>query len=198
MTRTEIINALILKHKYETYLEIGVQNGKNYHAINCTKKVGVDPEQNSKATVYLTSDEYFADAIKYRTKFDIIFIDGLHHHEQVYKDINNALACLSKGGTIVCHDMNPTTEAMQKVPRIQTEWTGDCWKAFVTMRTSPKALRMYVVDTDYGVGIIQRGKRSKKEIVNMNVYEMNYEMFTKYKQSWLNLISVEEFYAKLI
>ena len=186
MTRTEIINLFIEKNNYKSYLEIGTQNGKNFEAIKCAHKVGVDPEPMSKATHHQTSDEFFKTN---EDVFDIIFIDGLHHAEQVISDIANSLLNLKKGGTIVCHDINPTSEKMQQVPRIQTEWTGDCWKAFMQFRENKKTLKMFVVDTDYGVGVIQRGKQ---ETVNIDC-ELTYENFVANRKEWLNLISVEEF-----
>ena len=62
----------------------------------------------------MTSDEFFEQN---KEKFDIVFIDGLHHSEQVYKDILNSLNILNEDGTIICHDMNPTEEFRQIVPR---------------------------------------------------------------------------------
>lgn len=189
MTRTEIINLFIEKNNYKSYLEIGVQNGKNFYAVKCENKTGVDPDPNSKAILYLTSDVFFERAKKLKQKFDIIFIDGLHHAEQVHRDIFNSLECLSKGGVIVLHDMNPTSEAMQKVPRVQTEWTGDCWKAFVHFRTA-MPYKAYVIDTDYGVGIISKANQSK---LKANAIELNYELFNEKRKEWLNLISTEKF-----
>ena len=104
-------------------------------------------------------------------------------------DIRNSLKYLSDGGTIVMHDCNPTTEAMQQVPRIQNEWTGDTWKAFVAYRCKDD-LDMFVVDTDYGCGIIRKGSQH-----TVDVYHdyMVYEKLEKNRQEWLNLISIKEF-----
>ena len=47
MTRTEIINGLIEKYGYKSYLEIGVntpaQPGYNWTGVNIETKHGVDP-----------------------------------------------------------------------------------------------------------------------------------------------------------
>ena len=42
-TRFEIINELIKKHNYESYLEIGTQQSVSGSQVNCDFKVGVDP-----------------------------------------------------------------------------------------------------------------------------------------------------------
>ena len=82
-----IINSYIKRYNYKSYLEIGVntpnQPGYNWIGVNCEIKHGVDP--NVDTTYRVTSDEFFEKHIK--QKYDIIFIDGLHLFEQVYKDI---------------------------------------------------------------------------------------------------------------
>ena len=183
VTRTDIINALIKKYNYKTYLEIGVQKGKNFQLIECEEKTGVDPDPNSKATVFSTSDDFFKASIEENRKYDIIFVDGLHHSEQVHKDIASALLCLNEGGTIVCHDMKPTTEAMQRVPRVQIEWTGDCWKAWVKLRRYRDDLSMFVMDTDYGCGIIRKGSQ---QLLKINT-TIEFDNLVKNYKEWLSL-----------
>jgi GTP:adenosylcobinamide-phosphate guanylyltransferase len=178
--RWDIINNLITEHGYKSYLEIGVYNKEwNFNKIKCKTKVGVDPNPTVLATHALTSDAFFAQN---KASFDIIFIDGLHHSEQVVKDIENSLSCLSKGGSIVVHDCNPTSKAMQAVPREQGEWTGDVWKAWLHFRER-KDLSMKVHDVDYGVGVIQKGEQ-----IPLVVDNPTYEGFEKHKKEWLNLL----------
>jgi hypothetical protein len=180
MTRIDIINKLISKNNYKKYLEIGVQNGHCFNQIVCESKTAVDPESTVKECKKITSDEFFA---KNKAEFDIIFIDGLHHYQQVYKDIKNALEVLSKNGTIVCHDMLPPDENHQKVPRMQDAWTGDCWKAWVLLRGTRSDLSMRVVDHDYGCGIITRGKQETVEYSNLT-----YANFVDNKEKWMNIV----------
>lgn len=189
MNRTDIINRLIRKSRYDTYLEIGVNNPRvNYDKINCKHKTGVDPSPKSDKIIGKTSDEFFKDNTE---KFDIVFIDGLHHAEQVYKDIVNALSVLNEGGVIVCHDMNPEKEEIQKVPRETNEWTGDCWKAWIKLRRERFELEMFVIDTDYGVGVIREGYQDELKIKLKG--EPDYKWLDDNRKEALNLISVEEF-----
>jgi len=195
MNRIEIIQSYINKYGYKNYLEIGVQAGHCFRAIQCANKTGVDPDPTSAATIHKTSDEFFA-SLKDITRYDCIFIDGLHHSDQVYKDIKNALYYLAEGGTIIMHDCKPTTEFMQRIPlTTQVEWTGDTWKAYVKVRTEREDLEMFVVDTDWGCGVIRAGKQEK--LVIPSGVELTYANFEKYHAEWLNLISVEQFKAKL-
>ena len=189
MTRTQIINELIKKYDYKSFLEIGVDTGFNRRFVNCKEYVGVDPNAATPATHHMTSDEYFFTNTR---KFDIIFVDGLHEAEQVYRDIKNALKHLNEGGTIVCHDMSPIQEIHQRVPRVTQIWNGDCWKALVQLRTEHNNLEILTVDTDWGCGVIRKGKQPKLKVIEPLTYE-NLEINRK---KWLNLISVDEFVNK--
>ncbi len=186
MNRTEIINSLIKKYNYKWYLEIGVQNGVNFNAIECDNKIGVDPV--SGGTFHGTSDDFFKTNERY---FDIIFIDGLHQATQVYKDIENALKILTKGGIIILHDMIPMNKESQILPREQKIWNGDCWMAFVWLRATREDLLMFTVDTDCGCGVIVKGYPKHPAMdINCNI---TYENFDIHKRKWLNLKTIEEF-----
>ena len=100
----------------------------------------------------MTSDDFFKQN---NENFDVIFIDGLHEYGQVYRDIQNSLKFLNDGGYIICHDMSPNNEIIQRYPQTHPgEWTGDCWKAWVKLKSEKSDLQMFVVDSDYGCGVI--------------------------------------------
>jgi hypothetical protein len=190
MNRTDIIQLLIDKINAKSYLEIGVSGGENFQKIRCENKIGVDPELTSPATIFLTSDDFFNQN---QEKFDVIFVDGLHHADQVLRDINNSLEVLGEGGYIVCHDMNPEKEEHQIIPFHGGIWNGDCWKAFVQLRQERNDLEMFVVNTDYGCGVIRKGQQAPLQITE----EINFENFNQNRKEWLNLIEVSEFYDRI-
>ena len=127
LNRTEIINNVVHNHGYQSYLEIGLGSGANFRAIKCERKVGVDvakidiPKYHNQ-----DSDSFFETNTE---KFDLIFIDGLHHAEQVERDIVNSYALLNKGGCILIHDCDPWNEEVTMIPPVSVAWTGDVWKA---------------------------------------------------------------------
>lgn len=189
-TKEDIINFLIKKFGYKKYLEIGVQNSAgNFSKVNAEYKIGIDPDPLANATYTLPSDTFF-DINK--EEFDIILIDGLHEHKQVYRDIENSLKILSKGGTIIMHDCNPTSNIMQKVPREVKEWTGDTWKAYISARMKYfREWHFRVVNIDYGVGVID--KLRKDHWFEPDLSELKYSDLEKNRKEWLNLITVDEF-----
>lgn len=135
MNRTKVINKLIADNGYESYLEIGLWDGKNFWDVKADLKQGVDPEwkihSETSYNVSIgkeTSDEFFE---RNEGKFDLIFIDGDHEASQVEKDIVNAYKALNKGGMILLHDCNPPSYESQVVPRIQGEYCGTVWRSVV-------------------------------------------------------------------
>jgi hypothetical protein len=197
MTRTEIINGLIKKNNYTSYLEIGVntpaQPGYNWVGVNIPLKHGVDP--NVDTTYKMTSDEFFEKHIT--QKYDIVFVDGLHLHEQVYRDIINSLNNLNENGVIVVHDCNPVTEITQRRERASDSWHGDVWKAIVQLRMENLELEIYTVNTDEGCGIIKKGKQELL-IVNENENYNEYSFLEKNREKAINLISIETFKEKYL
>lgn len=193
MKRWDIINYLAKRNDAQSYLEIGVESGNCFLRIDVPHKISVDPDIRSNNPTYLmSSDEFFAQN---EETFDLIFIDGLHESDQVKRDIENALECLNPDGAIVCHDIIPPWEDAQKVPRPQppTIWTGDCWRAWLSLRESRRDLTMFVVESDYGCGIIEFGQQS----LITTSKNMSYEKFAPRQTELLNIKPVSWFVQKL-
>lgn len=196
--RYDLINHLIKNNGFKRYLEIGVFKGDNIGKIDIDHKDGVDPGAEGEFSDFtnyaMTSDDYF-ESISDDVKYDIIFIDGLHHSDQVDKDIENSLKHLNEGGYILLHDCNPPLEDMQRVPRETDFWNGDVWKSVVRLRCTDPNLEINVVDTDWGVGVVRRGSQELYSKVQLSdCLEWNY--FDNNRDELLNIISVDEFYKK--
>lgn len=197
MNRIEFLNRLVEFYRYRKYLEIGVARGDCLGKVQAALKVGIDPDPlvqqlniPDSLLFCATSDTFFA-ALNGRNFFDLVFIDGLHHHEQVHRDVVNALDSLGVGGTIVLHDCNPTSEEMQRVPRAQMEWTGDCWRAIVRLRTTRPDLQVSVLDTDYGLGVIRRG-RSERLMLEKRWDEVTWNDLVARRSELLGLTPLSE------
>lgn len=199
LDRTKIINQLIEQNRYTRYLEIGIDQGDNYSQVQCSQKMGVDPssEYNDDTIITTTSDRFFhlLAIITRETEFDLIFIDGLHHADQCFKDMVNSLRFLAKGGTIVVHDVNPQYERQQSVPRIQADWTGDVWKSFLAIRAYLADKEVWTYDVETGLGIIQPRTITAKDLDTnamlkapmLHYEEMPFDGFLENKNELLNL-----------
>ena len=182
--RSEIIQSIIDFKKYRSFLEIGSFSNELFNKVNIDNKVGVDPV--SGGTIRMTSDEFFK---KNKEFFDLIFIDGLHHYDQVKKDINNSLSILNKGGVVLLHDCLPSNVFDQAVPRCTYKWNGDVWKAIVEARCR-EDIDTYTCYADNGIGIIL--KRLKKNILSLSTTNFNKLKFKDYynnHQSYMNIIN---------
>jgi hypothetical protein len=181
-SRYEIIQETINRKNYKSYLEIGCDQDELFSKITIDKKIGVDPA--SGGTVRDTSDNFFK---KNNTKFDIIFIDGLHEYDQVKKDINNSLIFLNNNGVIFLHDCMPMRFIYQAVPRATGLWNGDVWKNIVESRTKSE-IDTYVVHADHGIGVIL--KKSNKKVLNLSINNFKKLKFKDYFYNYKEYLNV--------
>ena len=187
INRTVIINFIIKKIIEQNninninninYLEIGCFDNANFNNINFKNinKIGVDPV--SGGNFRTTSDKFF---LKNKTRFDCIFIDGLHIYEQVQKDFLNSLKFLKKGGYIILHDCIPRNFIEENIPRFPSNkpWTGDVWKVCMEITKNPE-MNFKIFMCDNGVGVF------KKDKDNNNYYKLNYILKNKRFKYFLN------------
>ena len=143
--RSQVINSLTKSD--QKYLEIGVEYGQTFLQTHFKpeNKTGVDPDpkfdiigKEFKFTK-ATSDAFFKALADTYTKYDVIFIDGMHQSEFFLRDFNNSINVLEKDGSMFIDDILPLTYNEQlKIPRkyyyengilkYGEEWTGDIWK----------------------------------------------------------------------
>lgn len=161
----------------------------------------------------ITSDVFFQN-LPERTKndgIDMAFIDGLHTYEQTLRDIQNTLLLLNKNGFIVVHDCNPTSfaaaypvkESIDEVHKLvennelkgwEGNWNGDTWKALVHIRIIHPDLEIFTIDTDFGVGVIRKGKGIPLNDVSLHdLQSKDFYFLDANRKKLINLISPEEY-----
>lgn len=219
MQRWDIINHFIKKNNYKSYLEIGYYKGWSFDRVECEDKTAVDPnpcktpeqegmpyetkEMNlivkDKVTIFSSilykyfSDDFFLNTPE-TTKWDIIFIDGLHEANQASRDLLNSLDHLNIGGAIIMHDCNPPTLKHTTTGDEVGNWNGNVYQAAIRMRMA-FPYHFYVVDTDWGIGVLERKNTTYFPFIldSKDPYEVPWDNFDKGRQQLLNLISLEEF-----
>lgn len=218
MKKELIIQLIIDKINAVTYLEIGVQRGKNFFAVKAPKKIAIDPNfmlgiQRTISHLIdywrsnffeMTSDDFFrtkAAGFFGKTKIDVAFIDGLHTYENSLADFENCLNYLSPNGIILFHDCNPASreaaeyahspqEIQQRFPGRNAEWNGDVWKTIVHIRSLYPDLEVCVLDCDFGVGIARRKKPSDPLSFSRDqITALTYADLEKNRDRFLNLKS---------
>jgi hypothetical protein len=187
MMHQDLINLLIEKNGYKSYMEIGIRNKVDcFNLIECENKVSVDPNPKAMADYIMTSDQFFDQ--NYNLTFDIIFIDGSHIAVDVCRDILNSLGVLNPGGAIVMHDCSPPTEFSQREDHMSGDWHGSVWKAFVKFRNRnlSSKYKTFCVDSDWGLGVILDYDSDKHRMESNVIYD--YENLDKNRAEWLGLV----------
>jgi hypothetical protein len=177
--RVAIVQAELDRFRSPRYLELGVNVGVVFLHVRAAAKVAVDPVERIPRWKWLghpntalrgrfarrTSDEFFADLDR-AARFDVVFVDGLHTHEQSRRDVDHALAHLGDGGVVLVHDCNPSSAAAAGPDPVATSegWCGEVWKTIVELRSSRSDLSVEVLDTDFGIGVIRRGRSEPIEL----------------------------------
>lgn len=184
--RVAFINKAVAKFKNCMYLEIGVAGNRVFNSIplKMTNKFGVDP--STGGNYRMTSDEFFEK--NKNLKFDVIFIDGLHHYDQCQKDCINSMNILNPDGIIFLHDLLPRSDIEQQIPQSYPTWTGDVWKVAVELSRS-KNVDFRICNIDHGIGILKL--RDKFEYKKMNLKDETFDDFLNHKKN-LNIINSEE------
>lgn len=207
LMRYDVINRFIEKRFPDscTYLEIGVRNPDDcFNRIKATEKTSVDPgnEYAPNPVQYkMTSDEFFSNLKSGKTEFksdkkwDVIFIDGLHIAEQCRTDVLNSLEHLSPNGVIVLHDCNPpmwyhSHSDVEFHLKNGGEWNGTIWKTVYWCRTN-LTWKTYTIDTDWGIGIIDRSQVATTIPHENEFYE--FHLMSQNRKKHLGLISIDEF-----
>ena len=216
MNRLEVIQKIIDKINAKTYLEIGVEFGATFSKINAERKIAVDPEikiswkrKLADALKFceikyfeMASDEFFNkhNDLFAEEKIDAAFVDGLHTYRQSLKDIENCLQFLSDKGVVVAHDCNPINEA-SAAPNRETakksgekKWSCDVWKTIAHLRSTRDDLEIFVLDCDYGMGIIRKGK--PENMLNFQpeqIEKMTYNDLANNREKFLNLKDIGYF-----
>lgn len=215
------------KNKNITYLEIGVLSGDAFFRIRAKNKIAVDPvfsfsgwkrfrymvknPSNLNNRFFRMESDFFFEKHGYelaKNGIDFSFVDGLHTYAQSLRDTLNCLKYLNHGGAVLLHDCNPTSEIaarptdclaeLKKDPAYQGAWNGDVWKTIAFLRSTRNDLRVFVLDADFGVGVVVKGKpEGRLSYSAEQIAAMRYEDLAARREEILNLKPVDYLYRFL-
>lgn len=180
---TSLLNYIAKKIQAKYYLEIGILNvANNFNKIAVKFKEGIDPAVDHPAVAKMTSDEFFSEPKLAR--YDLVFIDGLHHADQAKRDTINSWKVLNPWGIILLHDTNPQSEHITHEPRDNKIWCGGTFRTACQI-VSPK----FTIDMDYGCTIIRKDGVSELSFLERDI---NWDNFNWLRGTLLSLVSIEE------
>lgn len=179
-----------------SYLEVGVQRGYTFEAVEMPNRIAVDPEPQfslrelpAGVSVFaLTSDEFFG-TLDPEVTFDIVFLDGLHTYQQTYRDLINSLRHANPHSVILIDDVVPSDEvsAMPDMEEAKAErvrrglsgiaWHGDVFRLVLVLRDHHPELRVRTI-----VGSGNEQAVVWKVVLTANSTAINDSLLNDYKE----------------
>ena len=202
-SRDNLINTIIDMNKYNSYLEIGIEDGITFQDIEIENKIGVDPspQYKDKNVIIKTSDNFFKTNIKI---FDCIFIDGMHKSQYVLRDLNNSIKFLNKDGIIIIDDILPLNKEEQNdkplnyyykhnILKSKCNWTGDVWKVIYELLLN---YNEYIEEYTYYENNNYRGIFCLKIKEKFNINKINNYSYDKDYNKYYFLLKFNNFLKK--
>jgi hypothetical protein len=214
------INQIIGKNSY-SYLEIGVASGTTLQCVKAVERYGVDPLPSFNVNrlpdnlqfFKMTSDEFFT-SLKPETKFDFIFLDGLHEFDQLLKDFVNSLKHIKSGGWILIDDVVPS-DSISAIPNIETSyftrgvganegypWHGDVYKILPVIFENFSELESFLIiypdNPQLLVKVNKNFSHIKVDVDSLKIQYENIEYFEVFSRQTLKKfpIYIEEILFK--
>ncbi len=216
----KLINKILQKKKFTSYLELGVSKGFTIKQVICDKRYGVDINSNEHVTHHMTTDQFFSQNVE---QFDLIFVDASHTHEDSLRDIENAILCLKPGGVILCHDTypknmfeerkeyRPDSHLLELVDATDQErvamsgfWVGRVWRSIADLQFGDNMLEICTIELGdlgaphslkpvslpFGITMLKEGEKKLLDIRKPTNY--SFAFLEKNAKNLLNLVTYDE------
>jgi capsular polysaccharide biosynthesis protein len=177
-------------------LEIGVNQGDTFNNVSASIKVAVDPHfisdqlnriDNGQFIRFfpLTSDQYFGNIAHEQIPFDVIFIDGLHTFEQVFRDLLNSIARLNPKGVIIIDDVIPTSyrASLPDLTLVSTlgnhlgsqdaSWMGDVYKLVFLLQSSFQQFSYATIQENHGQLVLWHQRRPASSLISRKIEQIS-------------------------
>lgn len=157
--------------KPECYVELGVRDGRNFIEVSkyCKRAIAVDimHQQFSSNSVqsetfeyHTTSTDNYFRTIDKDIKFDCVFIDADHSHQQSLKDFLNVKDYVVDDGFIFFHDTYPYDKEY-----FNPLACGDVYKTALYIKENLiDEFEIVTLPFNPGVTIVKKMKRNKQLI----------------------------------
>lgn len=195
LERSDVVNHILSLFHEPSYLEIGVNSGDTFFAVNAAHKVAVDPAflfdmemartKHANALFHpVESDVYFGEIVPPGQRFDVIYLDGLHTFEQTLRDFCNAVEFLKPYGVIVIDDVVPNSYHAS-LPDIMTSlklrnwvgstdqsWMGDVYRLVFFIQSFFQQYRHATVVENHGQLVVWKDRRRPADVAHRRVEEI--------------------------
>jgi len=145
------------------YLEIGIKKGNCFNQIaslakeayavdilDCKKLIN----QNKNLIWFHGQSQDFLKQHNKDKKFDLVFIDGAHNHEDSLKDFQLVFELMNDNGIILLHDTYPPSE-----PFVAKSFCFDTYKTAEFIRENYPAYEFATLPFYFGISIFRKLER---------------------------------------
>ena len=159
------INLLIdLLNKDINYLEVGVNQGQTFVAVNAKNKWGVEPAPTfslrnlpSGMKIFKETSDIFFEKRRFEVLYDLVYLDGLHEWTQTYRDLINSLNSSCFNCFILIDDVIPTDKFSAIPNQIKAlrsrwvsgltgwNWHGDVYKILFVLKEFHPELNCFTI-----------------------------------------------------
>lgn len=142
------------------YLEIGIKKGNCFNQIaplckeayavdilNCEKLI----KQNKNLKWFNGKSQDFLNKHDPNKKFDLVFIDGAHNHEDSLKDFQLVFELMNDNGLILLHDTYPPNETF-----IGKSFCFDTYKTAEVIRKNHPSYEFITLPFYFGISIFRK------------------------------------------
>lgn len=179
------INALADINNAQSYLEIGVAQGNTFLKVKVPRKHAVDPKfrldteaaKSEHVSFYeMPFNEFFLHHAGQETKYDVIFLDGLHTFEQTLRDFCSTMRHSHDNTIWVIDDVFPSdmfsamrsekdTRKYRKLHGQESlDWHGDVYKVMFAIHDFFVNFSYKTINTDGNPqGVLIRRSRDSFE-----------------------------------
>ena len=165
LNRRKIIVETAIHFGFSSYLEIGLRDANSvFNHVPCKVKYSVDIDPKAKPCYCGSSDSFFAQEKIKDVKWDLIFIDGWHMADFVYRDLMNSVDHLNENGVIFLHDVLPTKYEYTLEDKVDCQ---TAWKVVPYVLKHHRELRICTIaDGNAGLGVAVKGERNSSDILD--------------------------------
>jgi len=196
LSRAQVLQMFLSLYESPHYLQIGDGRGETFNNVSADVKVAVDPLFRGNATdgiengqilkyFPISSDEYFSKLAQENNLFDVIFIDGLHTFEQVFRDLLNSIARLKPNGIIIIDDVIPNSyvaslpditivaKLWQDLGMRDRSWMGDVYKLVFLLQSSFQQWSYATVQQNHGQLVLWRQSRHASSLGKRKIEQIS-------------------------
>jgi hypothetical protein len=149
----------------ENYLELGVRDGATFRVVSkhCNKAIGVDVDPlpfslDANMEFHNTTTDIFFENLDSEVKFDVVFIDADHSHEQSLKDFLNVKDRIIEDGFVFFHDTYPYDPVF-----FEKHACNDAYKTALYIKQNfIDDFEILTLPINPGVTIVKKIKRNKQ------------------------------------